>query len=199
MNSFKGKRRKKPEGAGYKTGIYLMTASSLGLILGFIVPWAKITGDEFLDALIDQYFIEQFWFSDIFFLLLLILFTGVTILLLNFFEDIEVLSSIRSSWVKLGLEKSLIVFSILLIFLSLYYLGLMIVFNNITIRSDDITAILYTPAPLMLAAIGLYNLYIATTVSKKESKVIQFETRKRKKAPVKKKVKTPVKKGGGPI
>lgn len=188
MKDVNRKRRGKPTGAGYKTGIYVIIASSLGLILGFILPWAKITGDELLSSMMDLLYTNEFWLSDYFFLLLLILFIGVTLVLLNFFEDVELISSIKSSWIKIGLENSLIVSSILLIFLSLYFLGLMITFNHSTIASDDITAILYTPAPLMLTAVGVFNLYIGTRTSKKEPAVIEFETFKTKNTPVKKKV-----------
>lgn len=196
VNKTNKRKKSKPKGIGYKVGLYLITASSIGLILGFIVPWAKIAGDDLLSQILGYLYSDVFWLSDYFFLLLIMLIIGVIIVLLRFFEEIELISGLKSSWIKYVLQHGLTVTSILLIFFSLYFLGIMIAFNKLTIMAEDITAILYTPAPMFLAVIGVFNLYLSLSNSKKEAKVIQYKTIKRKNKPVKKKVKKPVKGGG---
>ncbi|MGM0404775.1 MAG: hypothetical protein ACQEQM_01370 [Thermoplasmatota archaeon] len=187
-------RGKKPDGARYKTGIYLITISVIGLILGFVLPWVKVLGDELLSALLDLAMGSMFIKSDFFVLLIAILISGIIILLISFFEDIELFSSIRSSWTRLVLGNILVILSILFILLSLYYLGVMISFNKLTIMSEEINGILFTPAPLSFIALGIISFNISMGAVKKEFSALKFKTKLEEKHKVKRPVKKPIKK-----
>ena len=179
----KGKKRyrnkyrgKKSDGTRYKTGIYFIFISLAGVILGFVLPWAKVLGDELLSALLDLALGDLFVGSDFFVMLFVILFSGAILIILNFLEDVELISALKSSWAKLVLANILVVLSIYFIFISLYYLGVMISFNRFTIMSEDIDGILFTPAPLAFAAIGVFMLNISMGAIKKESSALKFKT-----------------------
>ncbi len=189
-------RRKKPGGVRYKTGIYLITISVIGLILGFVLPWAKVLGDEFLSVLLDLVIGSMFIRSDFFVLLIALLISGIIILLISFFEDLELISSIKSSWTKLVLGNILVILSILFVLLSLYYLGIMISFNRLTMISEDINGILFTPAPLSFIALGVISFNISMGAVKKEFSALKFKTKLEHKREVKRPVKKPIKKGG---
>ncbi|MFW5928715.1 MAG: hypothetical protein ACOCSL_05865 [Thermoplasmatota archaeon] len=183
-------RRKKPSGARYKTGIYLITTSVIGLVLGFVLPWAKVLGDELLSALLDLAMDSMFIGSDFFVYLIAILISGISLLLISFFEDIESLSSIKSSWARLVLGNILVILSIFFILFSLYYLGFMISFNRFTIISEEVNGILFTPAPLSFITLGVITFNISMGSVKKEFSVLKFRTQMENK----KQVKRPVKK-----
>ncbi len=188
-------RRKKPGGARYKTGIYLVTISVIGLILGFVLPWAKVLGDELLSALLDLAIGSMFIRSDFFVYLIAILISGLIILLISFFEDIELISSIKSSWTRLVLGNILVILSMLFVLFSLYYLGFMISFNRLTIMSEEINGILFTPAPLSFIALGVISFKISMGAVKKEFSALKFKTKSEQKKEVKRPVKKPIKKG----
>ncbi|MFW6304679.1 MAG: hypothetical protein ACOC1V_02760 [Candidatus Saliniplasma sp.] len=189
-------RRKKPSGARYKTGLYLITTSVIGLVLGFVLPWAKVLGDELLSALLDLAMGNMFIRSDFFVYLIAILISGISLLLISFFEDIELFSSIKSSWARLVLGNILVILSILFILFSLYYLGFMISFNRFTIISEEANGILFTPAPLSFIALGAITFNISMGSVKKEFSVLKFRTQMENKKQVKRLVKKPIKKGG---
>lgn len=189
-------RRKKPSGARYKTGIYLITNSVIGLVLGFVLPWAKVLGDELLSALLDLAMDSMFIGSDFFVYLIAILILGISLLLISFFEDIESLSSIKSSWARLVLGNILVILSILFILFSLYYLGFMISFNRFAIISEEVNGILFTPAPLSFITLGVITFNISMGAIKKEFSVLKFRTQMENKKQVKRSVKKPINSGG---
>lgn len=99
-----------------------------------------------------------------------ILISGAIFLASNFLQEIELVETITSSWIKIGTEYGVVVPSILLITIGSAYLGYFFTVNHLSLITEGTNLTVAFPVPFILMGIGSSVAYYSYRLSKREKK-----------------------------
>ncbi len=175
-----------PKSSGYLSGILITGLGVLGLLFNLVSTWASmsILGIAVEVKLDDVEELARFSSYPLIFTILCIIIIsgGIILLLASFLRDIEVISKNKSKWIKYFTGRLLVMPSIILISLSIFFTGSMLRYSFYHV---------FFGVPFLMLFISTTICIASSSVHKKEARSLKYDAvkesigRKKKVRPIK--------------